>query len=168
MQCFSNACKLKGVHFMTKIGKRIIIIAIPVAVSAVLLLSSVFSAAKFNTFNCFSSFPARRRGTDPGILQHRPRHRHLHQHLLGPPRELRAHPRGISRALLSGPARRAQRELQGPLCADGAGSGTRIPQLRRKFSKKQGLPARQILFFCAPGTNACGRKRQNREKQENT
>ena len=58
MQCFSNACKLKGVHFMTKIGKRIIIIAIPVAVSAVLLLSSVFSAAKFNTFNCFSSFPA--------------------------------------------------------------------------------------------------------------
>lgn len=43
---------------MTKIGKRIIIIAIPVAVSAVLLLSSVFSAAKFNTFNCFSSFPA--------------------------------------------------------------------------------------------------------------
>ena len=34
MQCFSNACKLKGVHFMTKIGKRIIIIAIPVAVSA--------------------------------------------------------------------------------------------------------------------------------------
>lgn len=53
MQCFSNACKLKGVHFMTKIGKRIIIIAIPVAVSAVLLLSSVFSAAKFNTFNCF-------------------------------------------------------------------------------------------------------------------
>ena len=58
MQCFSNACKLKGVHFMTKIGKRIIIIAIPVAVAAVLLLSSVFSAAKFNTFNCFSSFPA--------------------------------------------------------------------------------------------------------------
>ena len=43
---------------MTKIGKRIIIIAIPVAVSAVLLLSSVFSATKFNTFNCFSSFPA--------------------------------------------------------------------------------------------------------------
>ena len=43
---------------MTKIGKRIIIIAIPVAVSAVLPLSSVFSAAKFNTFNCFSSFPA--------------------------------------------------------------------------------------------------------------
>lgn len=115
-----------------------------------------------------SPFPARRRGTDPGILQHRPRHRHLHQHLLGPPRELRAHPRGISRALLSGPARRAQRELQGPLCADGAGSGTRIPQLRRKFSKKQDLPARQILFFCAPGTNACGRKRQNGEKQENT
>lgn len=58
MQCFSNTCKLKGVHFMTKIKKRIIIIAIPVAISAVLLLSSVFSAAKFNTFNCFSSFPA--------------------------------------------------------------------------------------------------------------
>ena len=108
--------------------------------------------------------PARRRGTDPGILQHRPRHRHLHQHLLGPPRELRAHPRGISRALLSGPARRAQRELQGPLCADGAGSGTRIPQLRRKFSKKQGLPARRILLFLCTWHKCMRKKKTKRRK----
>ena len=92
------------------------------------------------------------------------RHRHLHQHLLGPPRELRAHPRGISRALLSGPARRAQRELQGPLCADGAGSGTRIPQLRRKFSKKQGLPARQILFFLCTWHKCMRKKKTKRRK----
>ena len=43
---------------MAKTKKRIIVIVVLAIVSAVLLLSSVFSAAKFNTFNFFSSFPA--------------------------------------------------------------------------------------------------------------
>lgn len=43
---------------MTKTKKRIIIITVSAIVLAVLLISSIFSALKFNTFNCFSSFPA--------------------------------------------------------------------------------------------------------------
>ena len=42
---------------MIRIKKRIII-TVSAVILTVLLISSVFSAAKFNTFNCFSSFPA--------------------------------------------------------------------------------------------------------------
>ncbi len=57
-KAFRNFYTAKGAYSMTQTKKRIIIITASAIVLSFLLISSIFSALQFSTFNSFSSFPA--------------------------------------------------------------------------------------------------------------